>query len=99
MAKIYNSQFVPPAEYNHDDELYYVACNATVPDFHVQIGGEKFKIDARDQIVWPDSDFANGKAMCVSGIQDGGLASDSHNTFLLCVNILLKLSKNSGHLN
>jgi hypothetical protein len=94
MAKLYNTLFVPPAVYDLEEGLYYVTCNTTAPEFHVQIGGKMFEIDGRDQIVGPPFNYTSAgvddakKVMCISGTQDGGVMSGSHDTFILCVHVL-----------
>ncbi|KAJ6464864.1 acid protease [Mycena sanguinolenta] len=50
---------------------YYVDCAAQAPPFSVTLGGKRFTIDPRDQVVWVGKD-ENGKDSCVSGTQDGG---------------------------
>ncbi|KAK0710272.1 aspartic peptidase domain-containing protein [Lasiosphaeria miniovina] len=44
---VYNA-FSPPAEYLHTTGLFYALCNATVPEFGVQIGGQTFFVAAQD---------------------------------------------------
>lgn len=81
VAKAYNSRFIPPAY--KDDGLYFVACNATAPDFEVQIGGKKFKVDPKDQIVATGTtNTTTGEAVCLSGTQSN---RDFHDLSTLCV--------------
>lgn len=82
VAKAYNSKFVPAADFHEDEDTYYVECNATVPAFAVEIGGQNFTIDAKDQILLVGTDD-NGKELCISGTQDGGDPSDSSNIFIM----------------
>ena len=84
LAKAYNSKFVPPATYVADDDLYLVNCSATVPAFTVEIGGTKFSIDAKDNIL-PAGTNPDGNEVCMSGIQNGGDPSDSQATYILYV--------------
>lgn len=84
VAKAYNARFVPPAKFDQDAGVYYVACNATIPDFEVEIGGQKFEIDGKDLIL-PAGKDSNGKKVCISGTQDGGDPSNLHHVFVLCV--------------
>ncbi|KAJ6616971.1 acid protease [Mycena sp. CBHHK59/15] len=81
VAKAYNARWVPKATYDADQGLYFVGCNATAPAFTVTIGGKKFPIDARDQILPAGTDDA-GNAVCISGTQDGG-ADTVDNVFIL----------------
>ncbi|KAJ7824846.1 acid protease [Mycena leptocephala] len=71
VAAAYAAQFSPPAVVDPDTGLYTVACNATVPDFAVTIGGKRFPIDKRDQIL-PTGTDANNNTVCITGTQDGG---------------------------
>ncbi|KZP26584.1 acid protease [Athelia psychrophila] len=82
VAKAYNAQFNPPAEFVADEATYYVACNATVPKFGVVIGGKTFTVDAKDQII-PAGTDATGAEVCLSGTQDGGDPSDPQTTYIL----------------
>lgn len=83
VALAYNSRFMPPAQQNSTDGVYYVACDATAPDFELQIAGETFRIDPRDQILGSAiTNATSGEVMCISGMQSGG-ASDG--LFILCV--------------
>ncbi|KAF8335390.1 aspartic peptidase domain-containing protein, partial [Cantharellus anzutake] len=79
IARAYNSKFSPPATYVASDGVYYVHCNAKVPEFSVKIGSKAFSIDARDQVVPTGSKDGNGEDICISGTQDGGPG----NTFVL----------------
>ncbi|KAJ7087075.1 acid protease [Mycena epipterygia] len=71
VAAAYNAAFKPPAVLDEDFDLFVVACNATVPEFGVTIGGKTFTIDARDQIL-PAGTDDNGNIICITGTQDGG---------------------------
>jgi len=82
VAKTYNAKFKPAATFDEDSGFYFVDCNATVPAFEVQIGGSKFSIDGKDQILLAGTD-ANGKETCISGTQDGGDPSNANNIFIL----------------
>ncbi|KZP04844.1 acid protease [Athelia psychrophila] len=82
LAKAYNAQFKPKATFVADEATYYVDCNATVPAFAVVIGGAKFTIDAKDQIL-PVGTDDSGKELCISGTQDGGDPSDPQSTYIL----------------
>jgi len=73
VAAAYNAAFKPPAVLDPDFDLFVVACNATVPEFLVTIGGKEFSIDARDQLL-PAGTDANGNVFCITGTQDGGPA-------------------------
>lgn len=84
VAKAYNAKFVPPATYDEADSVYIVGCNATAPKFQVEIGGKKFTIDGKDQIL-PAGVDANGNEICISGTQSGGDPSNSTTLFILCV--------------
>lgn len=84
VAKAYNAKFVPPATFDPNAGVYYVACNASIPDFEVQIGGQRFAIDGKDLIL-PAGKDSTGKKVCISGIQDGGDPSNSFHVFILCV--------------
>lgn len=83
VAAAYASQFSPPAVVDPNTGLYTVACNATVPDFAVTIGGKTFPIDKRDQIL-PTGKDANNNTVCITGTQDGG-ADQAGAVFILCV--------------
>ncbi|KAF7315938.1 Acid protease [Mycena indigotica] len=63
--------FQPPATLDEDFGLYLVDCNAKVPEFLVTIGGVRFSVDGRDQIL-PGGTDENGNIICVLGTQDGG---------------------------
>jgi hypothetical protein len=82
LVEAYNSQFVPPA--THDGNWYFVDCNATVPEFAVEIGGTKFSINAADNIMPVGAD-ANGTIICASGVQDGGDPSNPDRIYIMCV--------------
>jgi hypothetical protein len=84
LAKAYNSKFVPPATYNADQDLYYVSCNATAPPFTVQIGGAKFSINPKDNIV-PSGKDSDGNDLCTSGTQNGGDPSDPRKFYIMYV--------------
>jgi hypothetical protein len=84
VAKAYNAKFVPPADYDEDQGAYFVNCNATVPAFQVQIGGQQFKIDGKDQIL-PVGVDDGGNEICISGTQNGGNPSNTTRVFILCV--------------
>ncbi|KAJ7789177.1 acid protease, partial [Mycena olivaceomarginata] len=81
VAAAYAAKFSPPAVVNPDTGLYTIACNATVPDFAVTIGGKSFSIDKRDQIL-PTGKDANNNTVCITGTQDGG-ADQGGNVFIL----------------
>ncbi|KZP11138.1 acid protease [Athelia psychrophila] len=82
LAKAYNAQFSPPAKFVEDEDMYYVACNATVPKFDVVIGGKTFTVDAKDQIL-PLGTNAKGEEVCISGTQDGGDPSDPETLYIM----------------
>lgn len=84
VAKAYNAKFVPPATFDQVHNNYVVDCDATVPTLEVEIGGSKFSIDGRDQIL-PVSTDIHGNKVCHSGTQDGGDPSDPGSYFVLCV--------------
>jgi hypothetical protein len=63
-AKGINAAFVPPA--TNSGGLYTVDCSAKAPDVSVKIGGQNFKISAKDLILNDSS------GTCTSGVQDGG---------------------------
>ncbi|KAJ7214524.1 acid protease [Mycena pura] len=67
----YAARFNPPATLDADVGLYLVACNATVPEFLVNIGGKSFSVDARDQVL-PAGTDDEGNIICILGTQDGG---------------------------
>ncbi|KAJ7132351.1 acid protease [Mycena epipterygia] len=81
IAKAYNAGFVPKATYDADQDTYFVGCNATAPAFSVNIGGKKFPIDGRDQILEAGTDD-DGNLVCISGTQNGG-ADTPDNVFIL----------------
>lgn len=83
LAKEYNSKFVPPAKFVEDEDTYYVECDAKVPSFEVEIGGTKFSVDAKDQIL-PNGFDSSGKVVCISGTQDGGDPSDPETVYIMC---------------
>lgn len=82
LAKAYNAQFKPAATFVEDEDIYYVACNATTPKFDVVIGGKTFTIDAKDQIM-PYGTNEKGEEICISGTQDGGDPSDPSTVYIL----------------
>lgn len=84
VAQSYNAKFVPAATLDETSGYYFVECTATAPAFEVQIGGAKFSISGKDQIL-PVGTDANGKELCVSGMQDGGDPSDLNSNFVMCV--------------
>ncbi|KAJ7458601.1 aspartic peptidase domain-containing protein [Mycena latifolia] len=71
LARAYNAQFKPKAQYDAQDNLYIVACNAKAPVFSVKIGGVVFTIDPQDQVL-PAGTDENGNEVCISGTQSGG---------------------------
>jgi hypothetical protein len=80
IAKAYNAKFVPPATYDGVYQLYVVDCNATAPPFAVVIGGKKFTIDGRDNILPIDTTF------CISGTQNSPVAPNNSMVYIiLCV--------------
>ncbi|KAJ7466275.1 aspartic peptidase domain-containing protein [Mycena galericulata] len=81
VAAAYAAAFKPKAVLNNDEGGYIVACNATVPEFLVKIGGQTFSIDARDQLL-PAGTDAHGNLICFLGTQDGGPAV-ADNIFIL----------------
>jgi hypothetical protein len=81
LADAYNARFVPPAVFSADAGVYYVDCDAKVPSFAVQIGGKKFTIDAKDQIL--PSTGPDGKVQCISGTTDGGDPADPNSLYIM----------------
>ncbi|KAJ7348652.1 acid protease [Mycena albidolilacea] len=81
VAAAYAAKFSPPAVVDPDTGLYTIACNATVPDFAVTIGGKSFSIHKRDQIL-PTGKDVNNNTVCITGTQDGG-ADQGGNVFIL----------------
>lgn len=87
VAQVYNAKFVPPATLV--DGTYFVDCNAIVPTLEVEIGGKRFSIDSKDQIL-PGGVDADGNIICKSGTQDGGVdPSVPNSNFILCVPLVL----------
>lgn len=84
IANAYNALFQPPATYSFVDGNYHVDCNAKVPSFAVTIGGKKFTIDKKDQIL-PNGIGSDGKLTCITGTSDGGDPADSYSIFVLFV--------------
>lgn len=68
IAREYNAKFSPKATLQ--DGYYYVDCDAKVPAFSVTIGGKKFTVDGKDNVV-PGGTDENGNEVCYSGVQDG----------------------------
>lgn len=64
IAEAFNAMFVPPAKYDPSYGLYFVACNATVPSFAVEIAGKEFTVDPKDNILPIDSQS------CITGISN-----------------------------
>ncbi|KAJ7478969.1 acid protease [Mycena latifolia] len=71
LARAYNAGFKPKAQYDAQDNLYIVACNAKAPVLSLNIGGVVFTIDPQDQII-PAGTDENGNEVCISGTQSGG---------------------------
>ncbi|KAJ7173547.1 acid protease [Mycena filopes] len=86
VAKAYNAKFVPKATLDNESGLYFVACNATAPAFSVTLGGKKFPIDARDQILDAGTDD-DGNVVCISGTQPGG--ADTPDTVFILGDVFL----------
>ena len=63
-ARYINTLFNPPAQYNETLGLYLVECNATAPDFGVEIGGKFFNFNSKDMIL-----SGQGDTVCESAIQ------------------------------
>lgn len=63
-----NAAFSVASTYDEDSGYDVVPCNATAPEFGVNIGGTTFSINAEDMLL----DLGLGGGMCVSGVQDGG---------------------------
>ncbi|KAJ7351513.1 acid protease, partial [Mycena albidolilacea] len=72
VAAVFATGFNPPATLItnplNDRPIYIVDCNATAPEFQVTLGGKRFSIDPRDQIV-ASGKFDNGTIACASGTQ------------------------------
>ena len=66
VADVTNLLFDPPAAYSEEDGVYYVDCDATPPQFGVDIGGQIFFINRDDMIL--DEGYGN----CISGITAAG---------------------------
>ena len=72
VAAKYNAAFIPPATPSDEYGGYYVVpCSAKVPPFEVTIGGKKFSIDAKDQLLPLDIKNDQGQDLCLTGTQDG----------------------------
>lgn len=63
-----NAAFSPSTTYDEESGYDVIPCNATAPEFGVQIGGTTFSINAEDMIL----DLGLGGGMCASGVQNGG---------------------------
>ncbi|KAI9703050.1 MAG: hypothetical protein M1820_006041 [Bogoriella megaspora] len=70
--------FNPPAVYLENEGGFFVACNATVPEFGVQIGGKVLYINPVDLVLQDQVDPDTG--FCLTGIQPGG---DEGSIFIL----------------
>lgn len=70
-ADAVNAAFDPPAVYSEEDGAYIVHCNAKAPSHGITIGGTTFYINPLDMILLAGTD-ANGKNVCISGVDDGG---------------------------
>ncbi|KAJ7478970.1 acid protease [Mycena latifolia] len=70
LADAYNAGFKPKAQYDAQDNVYIVACNAKAPVLSLKIGGVVFTIDPQDQII-PAGTDENGNLVCISGTQKG----------------------------
>ncbi|KAF7317669.1 Acid protease [Mycena kentingensis (nom. inval.)] len=81
MAAAYNALFVPRAQLDKESGIYVVDCASAAPEFSVVLGGKRFVVDVRDQVVYAGSD-ENGEEVCISGTQDGGV-DNGENIFIL----------------
>ncbi|KAK3077782.1 hypothetical protein LTS18_009323, partial [Coniosporium uncinatum] len=70
IARNVNALFDPPAQLVRNQGAFFVPCNATPPDFGIEIGGKVFWIDSADMINQQNIDLNTG--YCVTGINDGG---------------------------
>jgi hypothetical protein len=89
VAAVFATGFNPPATLItsplNDRPIYIVDCNATAPKFQVTLGGKRFSIDPRDQIV-ASGKFDNGTIACASGTQPISAISPGFDTqFILYV--------------
>lgn len=86
-----------------DEDTYYVQCNATAPDFAVTIGGVRFAVSGKDNVL-PVGEDDDGNQVCISGTQDGGPDEDGNifilgDTFLHNVVATFDVGANKIHLN
>ena len=66
VAQVTNLLFDPPAAYSAKDNVYYVDCDATPPQFGVDIGGQIFLTNRDDMII------DEGYGSCITGITNAG---------------------------
>jgi hypothetical protein len=74
IADAYNSLWEPAAEYDDEEGVYLVDCDAKVPKLGVNIGGVEFEFDTRDLVFSAGDGFDND---CISGVVPGGSLSNS----------------------
>lgn len=66
------ANFDPPATYNDYFGALGVACNATAPDFGVQIGGKVFKVSPKDLIYNTPDLIDPTTGQCLVGVYNNG---------------------------
>ena len=91
VANAYNAAFDPPGQLDPGSGLFLVDCDLLtraangdskgIPPFSVVIGGKSFQVDGRDNVL-PAGTDEDGNEVCISGVQDGGPATDG-NLFIL----------------
>jgi hypothetical protein len=70
LVKKIAADFDPPAKYSDFFGGLAVACNATAPDFGVEIAGHVFNVSSKDLIFQGQSDPKTND--CLVGIEGGG---------------------------
>ncbi|KAJ7806357.1 aspartic peptidase domain-containing protein [Mycena olivaceomarginata] len=92
VAAVFATGFNPPATLItnplNDRPIYIVDCNATAPEFQVTLGGKRFSIDPRDQIV-ASGKFDNGTITCASGTQPISAISPGFDTQFILGHVFL----------
>lgn len=69
-----NAAFSPPATYDNETGSFLVSCDATPPDFAIQINGTIFPMEKEEMIVKVGGKGVGGEK-CMSVVGNGGTAA------------------------
>ena len=71
VAKELAASFDPPAQFSKDDGVYWTKCDAQVPKFGIEIGGQVFNIHPADLLYHGDGFTNSTTNECVVGFVGG----------------------------